>query len=324
MLMGFFAWWLARISELLPISFVRRRKGILIEFSHSDEITSSICHGRRMTPVDLPTAARARGRKTVILRSPPSSVLTKQHSLPAIPTHQIHQMLRHELGRITPFPPEELFWTWTAQRRSGTQGRLFVTITMVPRTTLQPTLGKLEQAGLPPDLLEVQTTERIIRLPPDRASGQTSRPAPTLLAIAATLAIGMLVMPFAIQAVALYRTNTAIAALEPTVARVTLLRHRISGRNGAEDLVAQEIKRTGDLLQAMAEITNILPDDSWLTDLTLHQRQLTLGGHSASAARLIADLSANPAIHGAAFAAPVTRARGTSADIFLIKAEVAK
>jgi len=277
-----------------------------------------------MIAVDLLAAARQRGRKPVILRPPVASVLTKHHSLPAVPAHQIHQMLRHELTRITPFPPEELFWTWTAQRRSGGQGRLSVTITMVPRATLQPALAKLEQAGLAPDLLEVQAAGHTLLLPPDRASEQTSRPAPALLAAAVALAIGVLLTPFAVQAIALYRTNAAIAALEPTIARVTSLRTRTGSRNGAEDLIAQEITRTGDLLQTMAEITRILPDDSWLTDLTLNQRQLTLGGHSTSAARLIADFSANQAIHGAAFAAPVTRARGTSADIFLIKAEMAR
>jgi general secretion pathway protein L len=324
MLMGFFTWWLARISELLPIGSVRRRKGILLEIDHSDEITSWTFHGRRMVPVDLPTAARQRGRKPVILRPPAASVLTKHHSLPPVPAHQIHQMLRHELARITPFQAEDLFWTWTAQRRSGTQGRLSVTIAMVPRTTLQDSLAKLEQAGLAPDLLEVQVADRTVLLPPDHAVEQTSRAPPALLATAAALVIGMLLTPFAVQAIALYCANSAIATLEPAIARVSSLRARIGGRNSAEDLVAQEITRTGDVLQAMAEITRILPDDSWLTDLTLHERQLTLGGHSASAARLIADLSANPAIQGAAFAAPVTRARDTPADIFLIKAETAK
>jgi general secretion pathway protein L len=324
MLMGFYAWWLARILELLPIEAIRKRKGIVIEFDHSGEITSSIFHRGHLVPVDLEAAGRQRGRKSVILRPPAASVLTKQHSLPFVPARQIQQMLRHELARITPFPPEELFWSWTAQRPSGAQGRLPVTITMVPRATLQPALTRLEQVGLAPDFLYVGTADRSILLAPDRAWEQASRSSPALLATAAALAIGMLVMPFAMQAIAVYRTDAAIAALEPTMARVTSLRGGIGRRNGAEDLVAQEITRTGDLLQAMAEITRILPDDSWLTDLMLRQRQLTLGGHSASAARLIADLSANPAIHGAAFAAPVTRARDTSADIFLIKAEMAK
>ena len=80
-------------------------------------------------------------------------------------------------------------------------------------------------------------------------------------------------------------------------------------------------------LRAIAALTEILPDDTWLTELTLRQRKLTMAGRSAGAARLIGLLSADPTIRDAAFAAPVTRAEGTRAesggvDAFSIRAEL--
>jgi general secretion pathway protein L len=47
---------------------------------------------------------------------------------------------------------------------------------------------------------------------------------------------------------------------------------------------------------------------------------MTLSGRSASAPRLITGLSAAPEIQDAAFAAPVTRIEGATADVFSIKA----
>ena len=86
----------------------------------------------------------------------------------------------------------------------------------------------------------------------------------------------------------------------------------------------RKLQRTGDVLQTLAAVTRILPDDTYLTDFSLRERQMTLSGRSASAPRLITGLSADPAIRNTAFAAPVTRIEGATVDVFSIKAEVAK
>ena len=74
--------------------------------------------------------------------------------------------------------------------------------------------------------------------------------------------------------------------------------------------------------RSIAAITDILPDDTWLTELTLRQRKLGMAGRSAGAARLIGLLSADPTIGDATFAAPVTRANQGGVDAFSIRAEL--
>ena len=51
--------------------------------------------------------------------------------------------------------------------------------------------------------------------------------------------------------------------------------------------------------------------------------QLTISGRSARPATLITALAANSAMRNPAFAAPVTRADGESADQFVIRATLA-
>jgi len=68
-------------------------------------------------------------------------------------------------------------------------------------------------------------------------------------------------------------------------------------------------------------LTEALPDDTWLTSLTLHQRKLTLEGQSAVATRLIATLAATPRLRNPSFAAPVLR-NDQQVDLFAIQAEV--
>jgi general secretion pathway protein L len=69
-------------------------------------------------------------------------------------------------------------------------------------------------------------------------------------------------------------------------------------------------------------VTRILPDDTFLTDFALRERQMTISGRSASAPRLITLLSADPTLRNTSFAAPVTRIEGATADVFSIKTEI--
>ena len=140
----------------------------------------------------------------------------------------------------------------------------------------------------------------------------------------AVAAVVALALPFGLQALSLHRTEDAIAELQPTIAQVEALRKAINAGDAGHDILTQEQDRTGDVLQALATVTRILPDDTYLTDFALRERHMTLSGRSASAPRLITSLSADPAISGTAFTAPVTRIEGATSDVFSIKAEIAK
>ena len=101
----------------------------------------------------------------------------------------------------------------------------------------------------------------------------------------------------------------------------TYSQYRTAGGAGRE-VLTQEMQRTGDVLQVLATVTRILPDDTYLTDFSLRNRHLSISGRSASAPHLITGLSADPAIRNAAFAAPVTRIEGASVDVFSIQGEI--
>ena len=70
-------------------------------------------------------------------------------------------------------------------------------------------------------------------------------------------------------------------------------------------------------------MTELLPDDTFLSDLSLRQRRLTIGGQSAAAAKLIPGLAADPMFRNPGFTAPVTRSDQLKKDVFSLRAEVA-
>ncbi len=198
---------------------------------------------------------------------------------------------------------------------------------MVPKMAVAAVLDKLGEVGIHPRFLEVGPPERPRLLPiEDVAEGRNIRHQLLrgLTWSCAGLAAGVLVLPFVLQTLALRATDSAIEALQPSVAQVEALRRGITADGAGHEVLAQEMQRTGDVLQVLATITRILPDDTYLTEFSLRNRHMTLGGRSASAPRVVTGLSADPAIRGAAFAAPVTRIEGASSDVFSIQGEIAR
>jgi general secretion pathway protein L len=329
MLASLYSWWLARITELLPTAWTnattRSRDGIVVDATSDGGVTVSIRRRGALSPIGLGAAAR-QTRKLVLLRPPPGSVLVKNHVVPTVPARQLAQLLRHELARITPFSAEDLFWRWDGHARPNNRSRTDITLTMVPRKALAPALTALAGVGLKANFVEVGPVEQPALLSVGEAADQASgtRFTKVLAYGCASLAVVAIVLPLGLQAVALYSTNAAIDELQPTIAQVEAFRRGLAAGDAGRDILAQETERTGDVLQTLAAVTRILPDDTYLTDFSLRERQMTLSGRSASAPHLITGLSADPAIRNTAFAAPVTRIEGATSDVFSIKAEVAK
>ncbi len=72
----------------------------------------------------------------------------------------------------------------------------------------------------------------------------------------------------------------------------------------------------------LATVTELLPDDTVLTEFSLHQGKLGISGQSPAAAQLIPALAASPTFRNPTFAAPVTRAPDGHTDQFVIHAEL--
>jgi general secretion pathway protein L len=326
MLAEFFAWWSARIAELLPASLTNAAAApdaVVIDVDRDAMLTASQRRKGREEAIGLGVAARMAARKTVLLRPAAGMVLEKRYAVPTAPRGDLDQMLRHDLARITPFPAQALFWRWDGRPKPGDRTRTDVVLSMVPKAALAATLDTLRAAGIVPRFLEIGSSGQRRLLPLTEQDAGRSRLLPVLGWICAGLAVVAVILPFVLQALALRSTNAEIAALQPAVTQVEALRRGLTAGSAGREVLAREQEHTADVLQVLATLTRILPDDSFLTDFALRDRHFTISGRSASAPGLITGLSAEPTIRDAAFAAPVTRVEGATADVFSIGADVA-
>jgi general secretion pathway protein L len=290
------------------------------------DLGSLVLDGSDATAAQRVLAARATPA-TVVLRLPAQAILERRVTLPLAAERALGRVLEYEMDRLTPFSAAELFWTFTIEHHDRARGSLHVRLSLVPKAQLRPLTEPLEHAGLTPSVLEAPVAgeaPRRIWLRRAQSAGDRWRRRGLVVAAGAcaALAVTAAVLPFVLQASARATLEGRIAGLRPAVSKAEALRSQI-GRNAAgADVITAEQARVGDALEVLATITDLLPDDTYLTDVSLRERKVELTGESAAAARLIAILSADPTIRNPAFAAPVTRLGTGTRDVFTIRAEI--
>jgi general secretion pathway protein L len=216
-----------------------------------------------------------------------------------------------------------VFWTSKLLRRDRARGRIELRLSLVPKAALQSAIAVLHRIGAAPTAIEVPVPgggSRHIALGAPQAG--RDRLVATSCALVVLLLLAALVVPFVAQALTRGAVERRIAELKPRTAEVQALRDRIAAGAAGTDAIDSERARTGDALQVVATITELMPDDTVLSELSLHQGKLAISGHARSAAQLIPALAASPAIRNPAFSAPVIRSPDGNVDVFTVHAEL--
>jgi general secretion pathway protein L len=328
-------WWARQMHALLPRRLLRGGDGgdALLIAAQALHLRLTLRHGGRENPLGqfgvagdgLAAAVRALRRlpRRVILQLGPDSLLERSVELPLAAERDIDRVIGFEMDRLTPFAASEVVWQAAVIRRDHAQRRLMLRLSLVPRRAIQPWLDALARAGLAPGWLELPAADgspRRLALA-DHVAPRPSRVFGIAAGLVAALLLAVVVSPFVMQYLAGDATERAIAALQPQVKRVEALRRQQADASG--DVLVAERGRIGNVIQVLATVTDILPDDTWLTEFTLHQGKLNIAGQSPAAARLIPALAAEPTLRNPAFAAPVTRSPDGRTDLFVIHADLA-
>jgi len=88
------------------------------------------------------------------------------------------------------------------------------------------------------------------------------------------------------------------------------------------DRIRAEKKSAVSTVRVLAELTRLLPDGAWVTDISSKKGELTVTGFAASAADLIQPIDASPLFSSPEFAAPVVKVPGQAGERFTITARI--
>lgn len=154
-----------------------------------------------------------------------------------------------------------------------------------------------------------------------RAAGRPGRFSVTTTLLLVLLALGLLWGASAMlhKRIALYQVNRQIAALTREAKGVeVLLQESQALAQQMESL--RKIGQSPDKLVVLKDLTNLIPDNTWLLNLRLSKQNLTLDGISRSASDLIPLLDKAGLLHKTEFASPIVT-DANKLEHFKIKAE---
>lgn len=327
-------WWARQLLALVPRrwrSDATRADALVVAVDGASDLRLTVRRRQREIPLGRfrldesgERAARAAIRqrpRRVVLRPGSGAVLQRNVVLPIAAEREITRVLRYEMDRLTPFTADEVFWSATVERRDRSAGQLQLHLSLIPKAVLQPVLAALERIGVTPSAIEAinqGVSRQIDLLPPSDRRRALSIAAAVVL----VLAVAAAAAPFVTQSLAGGRVEARIATLQPQVAQIEALRRRLAAGTAGSDAIAAERARNGDALQVLATITELMPDDTVLADLSLRQGKLDISGRSLAAARLIPVMAGDPTLRNPSFVAPVTRTADGKADTFVIRAEL--
>lgn len=257
---------------------------------------------------------------------PESDVLRSDIVMPLATEANLQNALAYEMDRYTPFQADEVFFTWLIKDRDREAGQLFFELFATPREPLESKMEKLKQLGLSPSGVDVVVDGEplgINLLPPalrHRIVNQQSRVNAVMAVIAVVLMAFVMAQSLWFRENQVEKTTTAIDDVRAEAMAVQQIRKQIDDASNAAGFMQSHKIDNGYKVEVLAELTRILPDDTFLDRLTINAGKTQMQGKSANAQGLIELVNASPFFGNASFRGPTRLDNRTRKEIFDLSA----
>lgn len=253
---------------------------------------------------------------------PESAVLRRRLALPAQVRANLAQVLRYELDRLSPFRPEDAVFDFRVLPGPKAAERIQIELALCRRDRIEPWLGRLADLGAPVKRIAwAGAWKGANLLPPER------RPRPqriylrgsAILGLTVALLLGIaLIGPLWQREQLVQRLDGELKRVRTQALEVERVRQELEQvRQGNTAAIERKLNQP-KLLELLRELTERLPEDTWVQNLEFGPEQIEIRGESGQASALIALLEQSPLIEGVAFASPVTQIARSGKERFNI------
>ena len=236
--------------------------------------------------------------------------------LPKMPAADLRSVVANRLDMLTPWNEQKVYFDARAVPDSEIDGRIEIEVTVVPRRVVDTAVEALEAVGLTPHAVDLAGPDPLAEARYDlRGRAGFDRPSRVLPAILVTLAVIAFVVG-GVVAHKLWREGEAIddrqrlaGALQERLADVPQLRARIAALRGETTYIRDRKQALPSVLRVIDDLSRILPNDVWLSRMSVDGDELTATGFAADASTLLGLVEQSPFFEAAEFRAPSTRRR---------------
>lgn len=330
----FFRWWFGELAVFLPSrwrSGLKRERRQLVVALAQDEAAFYYRHGGKLREVGAVPLITQSGGETVdlvkgliggsrlriqevVLHLLRGSILHRRVELPLAAAENLREVLGFEMDRHTPFNAEEVYFDYHPIATDKAAKRLVLDLAVVPRAIADAAIQRLADWGLEPDWLESEDVRETggerFNLLPTAAAGTNGRRFRRLTALTAVSACVLL-------AIALYLpVRDKQEVLAAAQARLAAAKAQAAEANAISDNVTKVLdrgrfviglkSRKPIVVELLNEVTEILPDDTWLIRFSWNDDQVMLSGYSGSSSELISLLEQSDLLKEVRFNSPLT------------------
>lgn len=262
-----------------------------------------------------------------VLGLPAARLLRRSLSLPAAALENLDAVLGFELDRQTPFKPDQVYFASRVLRQDAGSKQVQVELLVVPRPVLDEAvaaLGPLSDTLAGVDVLDARGRRVGVNLLP--AERRASQPRTQPLIQAGLLLASIVLVFFGLGQI----VDNRVAAVESIQAEseaqrerareVSALRSQLEDSAAAANFLAVQKQTQASMVLLLDELTRRLPDDTFLTRLSVSGNQVSLSGYSAQALKLVGELQKSELLKDAALNGGVQQEPRVSRDMFTINA----
>jgi len=356
---NFWRWWRDELVQLLPMTVRsrlqhRRLLPVVVTSETQWELwTPSLAHNRaarvKQTVLDMTTEpddrvreAIARLASPVALLMPSTMVLRRTLTLPMALEENLKQALAYDLDRHTPFRGDELYFDAQVISRNPERNEMQVVLAATQRVNADKIMTELREEGAevvallvdPPENVNsklnlLPTEDRPSWLPWQRwAIGGG-------MALLVLLLLAAIALPIGQKRSYVIKLHQQADEAQAQAMVVTRVRNELDQLVADYDFVPEKKGMYPSTVHVLDEITKLLPDDTWLTQMEIKnttgsketRHEVFLRGESAHASRLVALLEDSGLVSEAAPRSPITSIKtssGGTAEMFDIGAQIKK
>jgi general secretion pathway protein L len=345
-------WWLGELAELVPESVRRRFVGqrtrlvLLVDAPGDNLLEETGQRSRRLGRIDLdpPASGRARrvlaavpraarnGATGLVLRFPASRALRTPVSLPLAADKNLPEVIGFEFERLVPFSRPDVYYAYRVTARDKQGQMLRLELVVLPRSEVAKLSQKFDALGLRVAGLEVAEPGlefRVTSIPlGDREAGSAMQAGRRitigLLAAATVLALICLAVPFWRASAAIETLTAQMAEARQQAETAAALQKQIDAKRQEQQFLTDRKRAMPTVTELLATLTRLIPDDAYLTEMTITGDHVHLVGAANSATALLTLIDQSPAFRGAAFQSSIVQDPRLNRERFDITAGIAQ
>lgn len=346
---GFFTWWGRELLACLPERWRKllsersetllldQRDGETVVWREHRDGIREYARIQRDLPAETQAAEFRRLREAIgdpmvrtVFCIPDGRVLSRTLALPAAAEDNLRQVLQFEMDRQTPFKADQVYFDSRVVGRDATGRNIQVELVLIPRTQLDEELS-VAPVGSELDGVDTwrgepgQGRRGTNLLPHERRAKRRNLRLPLNLGLAA-LALVLLVVcmdeSLANRAAAVESMQAEVEKASEQARQVAELRKTLADSISGANFLADRKRKAPLAVAIINDLTERLPEDTYLERLQIENRQVQLQGQGSEAARLISLLSASPCLGNPGFQGQVQPDARTGKERFQINADL--